>query len=260
MGTVVCGADQDNMDSAADTLKDLPVDYHYVFDVVHFILCIQGDRGDMGDSFAATSKLHPLACWTSAMLSCFAGGVLVAPLCGEPLLGALGDSTKLALATLIWFLLYYCPQDLVFNFTKMFPVRLIMYSIKGVYYPKKVLAGMKHAAHVLPGNVLAMVVIACCKGNGSGILKPFCRLVRGVWTPTSWETLVPSVCTKYCILATLLLTLLPGDFTYVGVAGLFLTMKVGPLFNVPVDLFSPVENLAGPLVLGVPEDEQKKTK
>ena len=35
-----------------------------------------------------------------------------------------------------------------------------------------------------------------------------------------------SVCTKYCILAALLLTFLPGDLTYVIVAGLFLVMKV----------------------------------
>ena len=38
--------------------------------------------------------------------------------------------------------------------------------------------------------------------------------------------MIPSVCTKYCILAALLLTFLPGDLTYVIVAGLFLVMKV----------------------------------
>lgn len=248
------------MDSAADTLKDLPVDYHYVFDLVHFILCIQGDRADLGDSFDATSKVHPLACWVSAMMSCFAGGLLVAPLCGEPILAAVGDSSKMLMATILWALLYYCPQDLAYQFSKMFPVRAVMYSIKGIYYPKKVVAGMKHAAHVLPGNLLAMLLVACCKGNGSGIIKPFCRLVRGVWTPTSWESLVPSICTKYCILSVILLTLIPGDLTYIIVAGLFLSMKVGPLFAVPVDLFSPVENFICPLVLGLPESDQKKTK
>ena len=37
------------MDSAADILKHLPGDYHHVFDLVHFILCIQGDRADLGE-------------------------------------------------------------------------------------------------------------------------------------------------------------------------------------------------------------------
>jgi len=142
----------------------------------------------------------------------------------------------------------------------MFPVRIIMYCIKGLYYPKKVLAGMKHAAHELPGNFLAMLLVAVCKGNGSGIMKPFCRLVRGVWTPSGFESLMPSVTTKYCILAALLLHLVPGDATYIAVAGLFLSMKVGPLFGVPVDLFSPVENKVCPLLLGIPESDQKKTK
>lgn len=32
----------------------------------------------------------------------FAGGLLVNPLCGEPILGALGDSYKLAMATALW--------------------------------------------------------------------------------------------------------------------------------------------------------------
>ena len=38
--------------------------------------------------------------------------------------------------------------------SKMFPVRILLYTVKALYYPKKVLAGMKHAAHVLPGNFL----------------------------------------------------------------------------------------------------------
>merc|ERR1711862_538266 len=85
------------MDSAADILQQLPSDYHYVFDLIHFILCIQGDRADLGDGFESTSKLHPLASWMSAMMTCFAGGLLVNPLCGEPVLAALGDSLKLAM-------------------------------------------------------------------------------------------------------------------------------------------------------------------
>merc|ERR1712227_367438 len=120
----------------------------------------------------------------SAMMACFAGGLLVNPLCGEPMLAALGDSLKLAMATVLWFLLYYCPQDLAYQFSKMFPVRIIMYCIKGLYYPKKVLAGMKHAAHVLPGNFLAMLLVAVCKGNGSGIqaiLPPGPRSVDTQW-------------------------------------------------------------------------------
>jgi len=245
------------MESAAEVLQDLPKEYHYVFDVVHFILCIQGDREDMGDGFAGTSKTHPLASWMSAMMACFAGGILVSPLCGEPVLSAFNDGIKLAIATALWFLLYYSPTDICYQATKMFPIKFMLYVVKGLYYPKKILAGMKHAQHILPGNMLAMFFIACCKGNGSGILKPVCRLVRGVWRPISSELLMPSLTTKYCLVATLMFFLLPGELTYVAIAGLFLAMKVGPLFGVPVDLFTPLENLVAPLVLGTLEEEKK---
>merc|ERR1719244_1691155 len=191
-------------------------------------------------------------------MACFAGGLLVNPICGEPVLAALGDSYKLAMATALWFALYYCPQDLVYNVSKMFPVRIIMYTIKGLYYPKKVLAGMKHAQHELPGNFLAMLIIAVCKGNGSGVLKPVCRLVRGVWRPLSNEFITPSITTKYCLVACLVFYLAPGDLTYVAIAALFLSMKVGPLLGVPVDLFTPLENTVCPLVLGAPDADNKK--
>merc|ERR1712045_1024472 len=120
------------MESAAETLQNLPGDCHLLFDLVHFVLCIQADRADLGDGFEATSKLHPLASWVSAMISCFAGGLLVNPLCGEPVLAALNDTTKVLIATLLWFLLYYCPKDLAHTATKLFPVRLAMYIVKGL--------------------------------------------------------------------------------------------------------------------------------
>ena len=71
---------------------------------------------------------------------------------------------QLGIATALWFLLYYSPQDIAYNvkhirrniegskcvcwkssfltwslkMSKMFPVRLCLYCIKGLYYPKKV--------------------------------------------------------------------------------------------------------------------------
>ncbi|XP_023343708.1 trimeric intracellular cation channel type 1B.1 isoform X2 [Eurytemora carolleeae] len=123
------------MESAAEVLRDLPKDFNYVFDVVHFIICIQGDREDMGDSFIPTTRKHPLASWMSSMLACFAGGILVSPLCGEPVLSAFDDGIKVLIATLLWFFINYTPQDLTYQVTKMFPVRFLLYLVKGLYYP-----------------------------------------------------------------------------------------------------------------------------
>ena len=82
-----------------------------------------------------------------------------------------------------------------------------------------------------------------------------------IFREISMTPLMPTHSAQYCLLAALLLHALPHDGTYVAVAGLFLAMKVasqtpdcllltlhlsisqvGPLFGVPVDLFSPLEN------------------
>jgi len=44
----------------------------------------------------------------------FAGGILVSIFCGEPILPhLLGDPTRLALATAVWYVLFYSPGDVV---------------------------------------------------------------------------------------------------------------------------------------------------
>ena len=48
----------------------------------------------------------------------------------------------------------YALMMMILVISKIFPVRIVLYLIKALYYPKKVLAGMKHAGHVLPGNFL----------------------------------------------------------------------------------------------------------
>ena len=47
-----------------------------------------------------------------------------------------------------------------------------------MYYPKKILGGIKHAKFIFKKNPIAGIVIATLKGNGSGIIKPFARLAR----------------------------------------------------------------------------------
>ena len=48
------------MEFIADLFYDLPKNYGLVFDIVHYIVCLQAERLDMGDKFDATSKSNPL--------------------------------------------------------------------------------------------------------------------------------------------------------------------------------------------------------
>ena len=48
------------MEFLADLLYELPKTFSLVFDVAHFIVCLQGERADMGDGFEATTRSNPL--------------------------------------------------------------------------------------------------------------------------------------------------------------------------------------------------------
>ena len=52
------------MEFVADLLYELPKTFSLVFDVAHFIVCLQGERADMGDGFETITKSHPLV-WFS---------------------------------------------------------------------------------------------------------------------------------------------------------------------------------------------------
>ena len=48
------------MEFVADLLYDLPKNYGLVFGIIHYIVCLQAERLDMGEKFAETTKTHPL--------------------------------------------------------------------------------------------------------------------------------------------------------------------------------------------------------
>ena len=195
------------------------------------------------------------------MMVCFAGALIVNPLCGESPLEFLEDPVRIAIASLLWYLMFYSPKDIVYEVSKKLPVKAPLYLIKGLYYPKKILAGIKHAKHVFSKtNILAIILIATLKANGSGFIKPFARFARGTTENISGclETMKPSVATKYCLICSILYALMPGDLTYIIITGLLVTMKAGPLFSVPVDGFSVVENKVSPIIFRKLDDEKKE--
>ena len=79
-------------------------------------------------------------------------------------------------------------------------------------------------------------------------------ILQNLWS--LYETY--SVTTKYCFISALLYVILPTDSTYILIAGLLITMKAGPLFAVPVDVFQPVEEILSPLVFGLKEKPIEK--
>ena len=53
------------MEKAADFLYDLPKNYALVFDIAHFVVCLQGERADIGADFNRVAKQNPLVSFTA---------------------------------------------------------------------------------------------------------------------------------------------------------------------------------------------------
>uniref|UniRef100_A0A0K2TMP2 Trimeric intracellular cation channel type B n=1 Tax=Lepeophtheirus salmonis TaxID=72036 RepID=A0A0K2TMP2_LEPSM len=222
------------MEFVADLLYDLPKNYSHVFDLVHFILCIQGERNDMSEEdFKNIPRKHPFSLWLSSMMVCFAGGILLGPIAGEAALDAMEDGSKIIMASMIWYLVFYVEP--AYELSKKFGVKVPLYVIKGLYYPKKILGGIRFAKKEFKRNIFALILIPVVKGNGSGFMKPFARLVRMSGKVSEGiGTLNPSTTTKYVLLATIANIVFPGDLAYIGSVGLMIAMKVGPLFGLNV--------------------------
>ena len=48
------------MEMVADLLYDLPKNYGLAFAIVHYIVCLQGERADLGDGFEKVTRNNPL--------------------------------------------------------------------------------------------------------------------------------------------------------------------------------------------------------
>ena len=48
------------MEAVADFLYDLPKNYALGFDIVHYIVCLQSERADLGDAFEKVTRNNPL--------------------------------------------------------------------------------------------------------------------------------------------------------------------------------------------------------
>ncbi len=185
------------------------------------------------------------------MLTCFAGGLLVSPLCGEPVLSSLlGDPARLAVATILWYLTFYAPSDAFAKVVGQTYAKVPLGLVKGLYYPKKIVAGLKHSKHVFKHSSLCAVAVAVLKGNGTGIVKPVARLARGKWAMDGIESMRPSVTTKLCLLGAVLYLAFPTDLCYIFLASLFVGLKVVPALGYPFDPFTKLEDAVSPIIFG----------
>uniref|UniRef100_UPI0037E98723 trimeric intracellular cation channel type B n=1 Tax=Semicossyphus pulcher TaxID=241346 RepID=UPI0037E98723 len=175
------------------------------FDMAHYIVSVMALREQPGA--LEVSRVSPLACWFSSMLFCFGGAVLSAVMLAEPVVAPLSNSTSVLLASIIWYLVFYCPMDLVYCCAALLPLRLVLSGMKEVTRTWKVLGGVTQAHGKYKDSLLVMVAIGWAKGAGGGLISNFEQLVRGVWKPETNELLKMSYPTKITLIGAVLFAL-----------------------------------------------------
>ncbi|XP_008324182.1 trimeric intracellular cation channel type B [Cynoglossus semilaevis] len=175
------------------------------FDMAHYMVSVMALREKPGA--LQVSRASPLACWFSSMLFCFGGAVLSGIMLAEPPVAPLTNSTSVLLATLIWYLVFYCPMDMVYSYAATLPFRLVLSGMKEVTRTWKVLGGVSQAHNKYKDSLLVMITIGWTRGAGGGLISNFEQLVRGVWKPETNELLNMSYPTKITLIGAVLFAL-----------------------------------------------------
>lgn len=241
----------------ASTVKRFKM-YPY-FDVANYILMCLTVRDDhfpqLVSGTQAFSRIHPLSCWVASMMMCFAGGILGNFLLGEPLITPFKSGNEVLLATAIWYFINYSPFDCIYKLVNFLPIKAVVYVLKEIQRTNKVYHGILFAFKSFPGAYVLIALFGILKGSASNHMRPFQRLVCGIWQPSSLELLKPSVVTKASTVASVLFMLdykglieVEDSLLYLGVVAFFIFLRFLSYFE--VDPFLPFENLFCSVFMG----------
>lgn len=192
-----------NVDELAHGLANLSM-FPY-FDLAHYVVSVMSLREQPGA--LEVSRVSPLACWFSSMLFCFGGAVLSGIMLAEPPIAPLSNGTSVLLATIVWYLVFYCPGDLLYCCAALLPLKLVFSGMKEVTRTWKVLGGVTQANMKYKDSLLVMIAIGWARGAGGGLISNFEQLVRGVWRPETNELLKMTYPTKITLIGAVLFAL-----------------------------------------------------
>jgi len=248
--------DQEILLNAGNSIQRLKM-YPY-FDVAHYILTISSLREDLGPGYTTFSRRHPLSCWLSSMLVCFAGSFLANFLLGEPIVAVLKKQEDIILASIVWYMIFYSPFDIAFTFSHILPVKTILSILKECQRAYKIHHGVSYAARLYPNSHFIHVLVGTAKGAGTGIVRSFGQLViKGLWIPTQSELLRPSFTSKSCVFCSILLTVhksgfvyLPHEIIYLGIVLFFVYFKLSAILLNVTEPLAPIENIFCAIFMG----------
>ncbi|XP_040215142.1 trimeric intracellular cation channel type B [Rana temporaria] len=175
------------------------------FDGAHYFMSVLSAREQPGAVDVASRS--PMASWFSAMLCCFGGGILSSLMLAEPPVAILSNTTNIIFASVVWYMVYYFPHDLVYRIFCFLPLRVIAAAMKEVTRTGKILSGVTQANSRFKDAWLVMIANGWAKAAGGGLISNFEQLVRGIWKPENNELLKMSFPVKISLLGAVLFTL-----------------------------------------------------
>nr|XP_061800181.1 trimeric intracellular cation channel type B-like [Nerophis lumbriciformis] len=217
----------DALDELSYALADLSM-FPY-FDMAHYIISIMALKEQQGTM--EVSRVSPLACWFSSMIVCFAGTVLAGIILAEPPLAPLAKGSHVLLASLVWYLMFYCPWNLMHKCVTMPPLRLVLSAMKEVTRTWKVLAGVSQARSKYKDGLLIMIATGYVKGAGGGLIINFQQLIRGAWKPDAKEFLKMGAATKVSMIGAVLFALQQSHYLPIQTRHLMLIYTVFTVLN-----------------------------
>ncbi|XP_011363257.1 trimeric intracellular cation channel type B isoform X1 [Pteropus medius] len=174
------------------------------FDIAHYLVSLMALKRQSGAVDMAWK--NPVSSWFTAMLHCFGGGILSCILLAEPPLRFLANNTNILLASSIWYIIFFCPCDLVSRGYSFLPVQLLAAGMKEVTRTWKIVGGVTHANSYYKNGWIVMIAIGWARGAGGSIITNFEQLVKGGWKPQDDEWLKMSYPAKVTLLGSVIFT------------------------------------------------------
>ncbi|KAM9642422.1 trimeric intracellular cation channel type B [Trichechus inunguis] len=174
------------------------------FDIAHYLVSLMAMKRQPGAVTVAWK--NPFSSWFTAMLHCFGGGILSCILLAEPPVRFLANNTNILLASSIWYIIFFCPCDLVCQAYSFLPVQLLAAGMKEVTRTWKIVGGVTHANSYYKNGWIVMIAIGWARGAGGTIITNFEQLIKGTWKPEADEWLKMSYPSKVTLLGSVMFT------------------------------------------------------
>ncbi|KAH9498461.1 hypothetical protein Btru_007544 [Bulinus truncatus] len=210
-----------------------------VFFAAHFTLAAIIVRDDSVDLGAATFRQeHPFAMWCCTVMAGLSGVFVANFLFANPLVDILKEHQLIMFITLIWYLINYCPYDVMYKVCTSKPVKVVASVLQEFLRVRFIFLGLQQASKVYPGAYIILVVGGAIKGNGYGFIRIVERLIRGKWTPASNEILNMTYFAKSAVYASIIFLLhhievimVPIEYLYCSVVAVFVVLRLTIIFE-----------------------------